>query len=261
VELFPVLLDYIIDTFPDSDALGVAECKLLRLLSKATFLNFDNYTGRNKLHGYLKQAFDKVWQHQETPEELTKAQIKMLLTNALYLIELQKTIHIEICSDKFHALLKRIYKAFPDDLLFGRLYAKTLLLLHGTMQLSLLTDDMIEDTENKRNLDEAQKVIEKLGLKHGNVKLDKNMIVFKLVGTTNMRSVEDLIRKMQEEILRSQQDSWHSIWLRIHLADIFTELGAVSSALIEIDAVLATLTMTSISFYRTATCLWRTLCI
>ena len=84
----------------------------------------------------------------------------MLLTNAMYWIELQKNIHVETCRDKYHALLKTIYEAFPDDLLIGRLYAKTLLLLHGTMHFSLLTDEMIEDTESKRDLDEAQRVIE-----------------------------------------------------------------------------------------------------
>ena len=73
------------------------------------------------------------------------------------------------------------------------------------------------------------------------MKLDKNVVVFKLVGTTNMLSVKDTIRNTQKEIHRSQQDSWHSIWLRIYLAELFSQLEAVSSALIEIDAVLATL--------------------
>jgi len=90
-------------------------------------------------------------------------------------------------------------------------------------------------------LDEALQVIEKLKLKHGDAKLSKNVIVFKLLGTKNTLSFRDTVRSTQKEILTNEKTSWHSVLLRMFLSKLFLQFDAFHSALIEIEAVLATL--------------------
>ena len=95
----------------------------------------------------------------------------MVLTSSMYWMDLELCIHIEACRDKYNALLKSIYDAYPEDLLIAKFYAKGLLQIHGTIQFSLMTEEMMEDSESKRDLDEAQKVVEKLEATHGYTKL------------------------------------------------------------------------------------------
>jgi heme oxygenase len=61
----------------------------------------------------------------------------MVLTATHYFIELQQTIQVETCKKKYIALLKTIYDLYPDDLLISKLYAKSLIMIHGTIYFAL----------------------------------------------------------------------------------------------------------------------------
>ena len=58
---------------------------------------------------------------------------------------------------------------------------------------------------------------------------------------TNMLSVKNTIHNVQRETLKNQADSWHTLILRVHLADVYLQLEAVNSAMKELEAVKAAL--------------------
>jgi hypothetical protein len=64
-------------------------------------------------------------------------------------------------------------------------------------------------------------LVGELETKHHYNKLQKNIVVFKLIGTGNLLSVKDMINMTRREILKSSSDSWHTHLLRIYLADVF----------------------------------------
>ena len=50
---------------------------------------------------------------------------------------------------------------------------------------------MLEDSDSKHQLDEALPIVAELESKHGYTKLQKNITVFKLIGTTNYLGVNE----------------------------------------------------------------------
>jgi len=127
---------------------------LLRLMCKVTFINSCEYQVRDKVYKLVLEASKA---HDETvPEDkLIHDQQFMLLTISLYWIELQLSIHVEKVKRKFLGLLKLIHDRHPEDFLLTKLYAKSLLLLHGTVYFALMLDEMMEDADSKKQLDEA----------------------------------------------------------------------------------------------------------
>ena len=144
---------------------------------------------------------------------------------------------MEKCKQNYLAQLKAIYVRFPEDYLVTRIYAKSLLLLHGTLYFALSLDEMMEDSDSKKQLDEAEKLVVELDKKHGYGKLHKNLTVFRLVGTSNFLGVSEMINLTRREIMKNTNDSWHTHLLRIYLADVFVQLEAVSSAVKELQTV------------------------
>jgi hypothetical protein len=86
---------------------------------------------------------------------------------------------------------------------------------------------MMEDADSKQQLDEAQVIVTELESKHAYTKLQKNITVFKLIGTTNYLGVNETINLTRREIMKSPANSWHALLLRIYLADVFLHLEAV----------------------------------
>lgn len=96
------------------------------------------------------------------------------------------------------------------------------MLLHGTIYFALSLDEMMEDSDSKKQLDEAQPLVAELESKHGYTKLQKNLIVFKLIGTCNYLGVNEMINLTRLEIMKSPANSWHTNFLRIFLSDVFS---------------------------------------
>jgi len=80
---------------------------------------------------------------------------------------------------------------------------------------------MLEDSDSKSQLDEASPIVAELETKHGYSKLQKNITIFKIIGTTNYLGVNEAINLTRREIMKSPADSWHTLLLRIYLADVF----------------------------------------
>jgi hypothetical protein len=117
---------------------------LLRLLCKTTFFNSCDYEARdnvNKLVIEVSKANDGA----VFEDKLLHDQMTMLLYISMYWIDLQLNIAIEQVKRKFLGLLKVVRERHPDDFLITRLYAKSLLLLHGTVYFALMLDEMMED--------------------------------------------------------------------------------------------------------------------
>lgn len=228
--------DHLASQLAGNKTLTLNECNLLRLLCKTTFFNSCQHEVRESVH-QLVIAASKA--HDETipDDKLNHDQIFILLTISLYWVELQVNIAVEKVKRKFLGLLKEIYSRHPDDFFMTRHYTKSLLLLHGTVYFSLMLDEMMEDLDSKKQYDEAAVLVQTLETKHGYSKFQKNLLVFKLIGTGNLLSVKDMISTTRREILKSADDSWHTHLLRIYLADVFVQLEATSSSLAELSHV------------------------
>ena len=85
---------------------------------------------------------------------------------------------------------------------------------------------MLEDSDSKHQLDEALPIVAELESKHGYTKLQKNITVFKLIGTTNYLGVNEAINLTRREIMKSPANSWHALLLRMYLAEVFLQLEA-----------------------------------
>lgn len=127
---------------------------LLRLMCKVTFINSCEYQVRDKVYRLVLEA-SKAHDEIVPEDKLIYDQQLMLLTISLYWIELQRSLHVEKVKRKFLGLLKLIYDRHHEDFLMAKLYAKSLLLLHGTVYFALMMDEMMEDTDSKKQLDEA----------------------------------------------------------------------------------------------------------
>lgn len=97
-----------------------------------------------------------------------------------------------------------------------------------------MLDGVLEDTAAQADLNEATKVVEALEKEHGYTKLQKRLVVFKVIGTANFLSVKDQINLTRRECLKSEPGSWHTLALHVYLADVFAQLDADAVAVKEL---------------------------
>jgi hypothetical protein len=70
--------------------------------------------------------------------------------------------------------------------------------------------------------------------KHGYTKLQKRLVIDKVIGTANFLSVKDQINLTRRETLKYPTGSWHTLALHVYLADVFSQLDADAVAVKEL---------------------------
>lgn len=133
--------------------LNLEECQLLRLLCKISLNVADDVEARDRTLELVLSA-QKALESAES-RDLLQAQKQAVLTSGLYWIKIQLCLNVENCKVYYLSLLKAIHQSYPEDFLITKIYAKSLLLLHGTIYFALSLDEMMEDSDSKKQLDEA----------------------------------------------------------------------------------------------------------
>ena len=141
------------------------------------------------------------------------------------------------------SLIKVLHAKYPDDFVITLMYAKTLLMLGGSVHFSLLLHPFLDVNNSRQQYSEASKAVEELSSKHGYNKTQQNLHLFEITGCGRTN-----LQKLIEQIKRDDASaSWHTVVANLYLADVFSRLGADSVA-IEVHFVRAETILREISY-------------
>lgn len=133
--------------------------------------------------------------------------------------------------------MRALWTANPDDLLIGRIFAKSLLALQTFMGINKHFTFLIEDSVSKRHHEEALKIVEQLRSKHAYTKLNGPLVYFKFAGMANYMSLNELINQVRREILKAGPLSPSTFQLKLLLGEIYMQIEAYQQIWQELEPV------------------------